>query len=221
MYKKIFISFLLVAIFNLLVGCYSTELFTVPEYHQIEEEDGKQDEIYVTTKDGQEYYFAESNFFFENDTLYGMASVKELPFEGKIAFGEIESIELEVLSQDLTYLHSVSQYQKIVAEDGKPDEIYLTKNDDKRYYFLKTDYYTENDTLYGKGKMLVDTEELINKIIALSDIESIQYEYLNVFTTTALVLGVVVFTLIIAAVVGVAVAMSGPIRIDVGGNWGK
>jgi len=114
-----------------------------------------------------------------------------------------------VLSQDLTYLHSVSQYQKIVAEDGKPDEIYLTKNDDKRYYFLKTDYYIENDTLYGKGKMLVDTEELINKIIALSDIESIQYEYLNVLTTTALVL---VLTPIIF-VVGFACLMI------IGGGW--
>ena len=219
MYKKVFISFLVLVFINFITGCYSLQTVAIPEYKQLEEEDGKQDEIYITTKDGQEYYFAESYFFFENDTLYGKASVNELPFEGKIAFGEIESIQLDFVGENITSLHSVSQYQKIVAEDGKPDEIYLTKNDDKRYYFLKTDYYTENDTLYGKGKMLVDTEELINKIIALSDIESIQYEYLNVFTTTALVLGVVVFTLIIAAVV--AVAMSGPIRIDVGGNWGK
>ena len=219
MYKKVFISFLILTLINFIAGCYSLQPVTVNEYKQLEEDDDKQDEIYVTTKDGQEYYFAESYFFFENDTLYGKASFKELPFEGKIAFGEIESIQLDFVGENITSLHSVSEYQKIVAEDGKPDEIYLTKNDDKRYHFLKTDYYTENDTLYGKGKFLVDSEELINKKIALSDIESIQYEYLNVLTTTAFVFGVVVFTLIIAAVV--AVAMSGPIRIDVGGNWGK
>jgi hypothetical protein len=188
MYKKVIISFLLLAFINFIAGCYSLQPVTVNEYKQLEEDDDKQDEIYVTTKDGDEYYFAESNFYFENDTLYGKASFKELPFEGKIAFVEIESIQLDFVGENITSLHSVSQYQKIVDEDGKPDEIYLTKNDDKRYHLLKTDYYTENDTLYGKGKMLVDREELITKIIALSDIESIQYEYLNLLTTTALVI---------------------------------
>ena len=214
MYKKVLISFLLIAFINFIAGCSSMHSVSISEYKQLEEDDGKQDEIYVTTKDGQEYYFAESNFYFENDTLYGKASFKELPFEGKIAFGEIESIQLDVVGENITSPHSVSEYQKIVAEDGKPDEIYLTKNDDKRYYFLKTDYYTENDTLYGKGKMLVDREELINKIIALSDIESIQYEYLNVLTISALVLGAIGIILLIVAVE----AMS-HFRLPFGESW--
>ena len=69
MYKKVFISFLLVAIFNLLVGCYSSKLVTVPEYNQIEEED-KPNAISVITKDGQEYHFSNSNFYVMGDTLY-------------------------------------------------------------------------------------------------------------------------------------------------------
>ena len=193
--KKIFICFLLVAIFNLLVGCYSSELLTVPEYNQIEDED-RPDEMLVISKDGQEYHFAESKFYFESDTLYGMARVKGLPFEGKFAFEEIESIQFKVVGQNFTSIHSVSQYQKIEAESGKPDEIYLINNDFTRYQFMKNDYYIENDTLYGKGK-LMDGEELLDGKIALSDIESIQYEYLNVLTTTAFVFGVVVFTLFV------------------------
>ena len=57
MCKKILISFLLVAIFNLL-GCYSSELVTAAEYKQVEEKDGKPNEIYVKTKDYQGYHFS-------------------------------------------------------------------------------------------------------------------------------------------------------------------
>ena len=119
MYKKIFISFLLLALMNILVGCYSSELVTVPEYDQIEEED-KPDDIRVITKDSQEYHFSESNLYIENDTLYG----KEILLSG-------------------------------------------------------------------------DKEELLDRIIALSDIESIQVEYLNGVTTALLVLGIVAIPFVV------------------------
>jgi hypothetical protein len=207
--KKILISLLIIAMFNLLVGCYSSELLTVPEYNQIEQED-KPDEMLVISKDGQEYHFSYSNYYIENDTLYGKVSVKELPFEGKFAYSEIKSIQVE------SVFYTVSQYQKIEAESGKPYVIYLTKNDFTIYQFMKNDYYIENDTLYGKGKLILDDEELIDRSIALSDIESIQYEYLNGLTTTALVLGVIVVIVIIVA----AESMSG-FSLDFGGSWGK
>ena len=70
MYKKLVSSILVVAVLNLL-GCYSFKSVTVPEYKQVEEKEDKPDEIYVITKDDQEYHFADSNFYFENDTLYG------------------------------------------------------------------------------------------------------------------------------------------------------
>jgi hypothetical protein len=210
MYKKIFISFLLFALINFIVGCYSFQPLTVPEYKQLEEEDGKQNEINVITKNGQEYQFSYSNYFIENDTLYGKISVTELPFEGKFAFGKIKSIQIG------SDFYPVSKYQKIEADSGKPYVIYLTKNDFTIYQFMKNDYYIENDTLYGKGKLILDDEELIDRSIALSDIESIQYEYLNGLTTTALVLGVIVVIVIIVA----AESMSG-FSLDFGGSWGK
>ena len=142
MNKKLISSLLVIALLNL-VGCYSLESVTVPEYQKIEEEDGKPNEIYVKTKDSQEYHFSASNFYIENDTLYGkeilFISEEELPFEGKFAFGEIESIELKVDGQNITSLHSVSQYQKIEVEDSKHDEIYLKKKDHSKYQFMKND----------------------------------------------------------------------------------
>ena len=104
MCKKIFISFLIVAVFNLLVGCYSSELITVPEYKQIEEKDGKPVEIYVKTNGFQEYHF--SDFYIENDTLYGkgklLLSDGEQLLNRKIALSDIESIELESVSAGKT-----------------------------------------------------------------------------------------------------------------------
>ena len=184
MYKKIFISFLLFAFINLIAGCYSFQPVTVNEYKQIEEEDGKQYEINVITKDNQEYHFSYLNYYIENDTLYGKISVKELPFEGKFAFGEIKSIQIG------SDFYAVSQYQKIEAESGKPYVIYLTKNDRTIYQFMKNDYYIENDTLYGKGKLILNEEELLDRNIALSHIESIEVENFNLAHTITMGLGI-------------------------------
>jgi hypothetical protein len=194
MYKKVFISFLLLAFINFIAGCYSFQPVNVHEFKQIEEEDGKQDEIYVTTKDGQEYYFAESYFFFEKDTLYGKASVKELPFEGKFAFSEIKSIQIG------SVFYSVLQYQKIEADSGKPYVIYLTKTDFTIYQLMKNDYYIENDTLYGDGKLILDEEELISRNIALSDIESIKVENFNLAYSITFGLGIVATALYLVAI---------------------
>jgi len=199
MYQKGFISFLLIAFINFMAGCYSFDSVTVPEYNQIEEQ-YKPDEMLVITKDGQAYHFAESNFYIENDTLYGKAIVRELSFEGKFAFGEIKSIQLEDFGSIYSTLMMISQYQEIEAESGKPDEIYLTKIDSTKYHFMKNDYYVENDTLYGKGKLLL----ILDRNIALSDIESIQYEHLNVLTSSLLCLGLTPIILFLSLVIAMA-----------------
>ena len=93
---------------------------------------------------------------------------------------------------------TVSQYQKIEAESGKPDEIYLTKLDSTRYHFMKNDYYIENGALYGKGELLLsDGEELLDIKIALSDIESIEFWSFNWPKTGLLVLGIVAIVAIL------------------------
>jgi len=89
MYKKLISSILIVAFLNLL-GCYSFKSMTVPEY-MVEEKEDKPDEIYVKTKDFQEYYFSDSNFYIENDTLYADKGQK-------IALSDINTIEVESIN---------------------------------------------------------------------------------------------------------------------------
>jgi len=128
MNKKLISGILVIALLNL-VGCYSFESVTVPEYKQFVEEEGKPDEIYVKTKEIQEYHFADSNFHIDQDTLYGngilLRSTEEITFEDKISLNEIDSIQLYYFGQKYPSLVTVSQYQKIEAESGKPDEIYF------------------------------------------------------------------------------------------------
>ena len=96
MYKKLISSILVVALLNLL-GCHSFKSVTVPEYKQVEEED-KPDDIRVITKDSQEYHFSESNFYVEDDTLYGKVDISEQLLDRKIALSDIESIQFEYLN---------------------------------------------------------------------------------------------------------------------------
>ena len=198
MNKKLISSILVVALLNLL-GCYSKS-FIGPELKEVEEKEDKADEIYVKTKDHQEYHFSDSNFYIENDTLYGKAGDKGQFFEGKFALREIRSIQLESFKYHHPSLMTVSEYQKIELESGKPNEIYLTKTDFTKYHFMKPDYYIENDTLYGMGKVIIDRIQLDRKI-ALSDIESIEVKSVNWAATILLVLGIGTISFVTFAVI--------------------
>ena len=100
MYKKLVSSILIVALLNLL-GCYSIEYITTPEYKQIEEED-EADEIRVVTKDSQEYHFSGSNFSIENDTLNvrvkSTLTDVEQPYKGKFVLSDIKYIQFDSCS---------------------------------------------------------------------------------------------------------------------------
>lgn len=177
MNRKIFISFLVVALFNLVVGCYTIEKITVPEYMA---ESDKPDEILVTTKDFKKYSFSHPNFYIENDTLYGMGKTiltnKEQSFEGKFALSDIKYFQVRTSDKNYSVV-SVSQYLKIEEEKGKPDEIQFTTIDYNRYQFLKPDYHITEDTLYGKVKLLSgEGEVLLDTKIALSDILFLEVE---------------------------------------------
>jgi len=99
MYKKVIISFLLRAFINFIAGCSSFHSVSVSEYKQVEEEEGKPIEIYVKTKANQWYHFTNSNFYIENDTLYGKGELLLNDEEGiintKIALSDIESMGVE------------------------------------------------------------------------------------------------------------------------------
>ncbi len=97
-------------------------------------------------------------------------------------------------------LVNVTEYKQIEEEDKSDDIRVITIYSE---YYL-SDFYIENDTLYAKGKeILYNKEKPFDGKIALSDIESIQFEYLNGLTTAPAVLGIVaiLFVGVIAVVV--------------------
>lgn len=109
MYKKLISSILIVALLNLL-GCYSFEPITVAKYKQVEKED-KPDEIYVITKNYVKYHFSDSDFYVENDTLYGRGQlISSDKIERKIALSDIALIEVEKLDWVNTILLSAGIY---------------------------------------------------------------------------------------------------------------
>jgi hypothetical protein len=108
MYKKFFISFLLITFFNFIAGCYTFNSVSVPEYTQVEEEEGKPNEIYVKTNANQWYHFTNSNFHIENDSLHGISSLLSDDWQPasntKIALSDIESMGVESKNWYLTSL---------------------------------------------------------------------------------------------------------------------
>jgi hypothetical protein len=111
-------SILILGLMNLM-GCYSLESVTVPEYKQVEEEKGKPDEIFVLTKDLEKYHFSNSNFYVETDTLYGKGEIilddSGRPFEGAIALSDIVSIKIESFDLANTCLWSGGIYVGVAA----------------------------------------------------------------------------------------------------------
>jgi len=107
-YKKAFITFILLTFINFITGCYTFNSVTVPEYKQVEEEEGKPDEIYVKTKSNEWYHFTNSQYYIKNDTLHGISSLLSDDWQSasntKIAISDIESMGVESKNWYLTSL---------------------------------------------------------------------------------------------------------------------
>ena len=105
MHKKIISGILVFALLSQ-AGCYSPQLISYNEYQKIEEEDGKPDNIRVTTKDTVEYHLFDQNYYFDSDTLYGKGTIikmdEKLVSNVKIAVSSIESIKVYTLDSSAT-----------------------------------------------------------------------------------------------------------------------
>ena len=84
------------------------------------------------------------------------------------------------------------------------DDIQVKTKDGKEYQFSESNFYVVDDTLYGK---VGDSEQLLDRKIALSNIESIEVESFNLLNTLLLT-GGIVFILASALFIIYAIAMS-------------
>jgi len=64
---------------------------------------------------------------------------------------------------------TLSEYEKVEQLRGQPPKIYVRTSDSYVYIFSHSNYYIQNDTLFGKGKS--------GKEFVLTNIKSIQYNY--------------------------------------------
>ena len=74
MYKKLKIVFIIGVAINFLIGCSSldtVETVTFREYKKIEQLRGQPPKIYVRASDSYVYIFSHSNYYIQNDTLFG------------------------------------------------------------------------------------------------------------------------------------------------------
>jgi hypothetical protein len=152
--------------------------------------EGLPDEIYVLTNDSTEYHFSDPDFYFDNDSLFGKVSEIKVPFEGKFVLKESDSIEVNYINR-LQSIMTMPEYLEMESEHGKPDEIYLIKNDTMSYLFKQDQYYFSSDTLYAKGHSIIKHQPRSVKNIALSEIKSIKVEKFSQLNTTFLIISII------------------------------
>lgn len=168
-------------LFIIAVACSSSKVVNTPDYKQLK--DNKPNSIQVVTEEGREYQFSDSNYTVQDDTLLGIGlniNDEWIPFEGKIAFDEIEEVEFYIAADAWTYRKSILDFEIFEKKEGKPADIYVTKFDSERYLFTNSNYNLENDTLYGSGQSFIRKGEgFRERKLALIDLVSIQYNYTN------------------------------------------
>lgn len=94
--RKIFISFISLALLNL-IGCYS-----ISEVSKEEFINSKYGDAYLLTYNLEKYHFREGNYFVQNDTLNGIgekdiSGFGEVPFKGLLPLNTVSSFQLDYI----------------------------------------------------------------------------------------------------------------------------
>jgi len=118
----------------------------------------------------------------------------------------IVSVLIPVLLIQLCGCFSIKEISKdemIELKDG--DDLIVYTKDSTIYSFKESNYHISNDTLYGKGYIKSsedsDFNAEIESVIALTNIETIQQDELNPFTTTLLVIGIILVAVGVGALI--------------------
>ncbi len=127
-HKKIIISLLITTLFNFFVGCSGSETVTFREYKKIEQLRGQPPKIYVRASDSYDYIFSHSNYYIQNDTLFGKGN------SGKeIVLTNIKFIQYNYdIEQDLEVYYD-SEKDSIVGYKYAGAKAYIEMNDGSDY----------------------------------------------------------------------------------------
>jgi len=100
-------------------------------------------------------------------------------------------------------MQNISNDEIAGLKDGGDLTVYT--KDSTIYFFKESNYYISNDSLYGKGYVKSSEDSDFNveieSVIALTSIETIQQDELNPFTTTLLVIGIILIAIGLGALI--------------------
>jgi len=121
----------------ILAACSSSENVTLRKYEVVEHLRGQPAEIYVRTADSKLYLFSHSNYYIQNDTLYGrgylMTDEDEIIFEGEFVLTNIESIQYNYeIEQDLEVYYDPEK-DSVVGHKYAGAKTYIEMNDGTDY----------------------------------------------------------------------------------------
>jgi len=169
--KKYIASILIPCLLLQFSGCYSMQRVTKEEFSPAPD----YPELMVRTNE-KKYSFEESNYSFQNDTIYGTGKCLLLKndyllFEGKISINDVEKIETDKMNNasDTTNL--------------------IVKTKEKEFVFKSeaSFYSVKEDTIYGKGKYRFrNVDDQFEGTININDAEEIQVDKFNLNTTILL-----------------------------------
>ena len=100
-------------------------------------------------------------------------------------------------------MQGISKEELVGLKDG--GDLHVVTKDSTIYFFKESNYHISNDSLYGKGYVKSSEDSDFNveieSVIALTSIETIQQDELNPFTTTLLVIGIILVAVGVGALI--------------------
>jgi len=183
MSKKLKMVFLIGVAFNFLIGCSGWKTVSFKEYKKVEQLRGQPPKIYVRASDSYDYIFSHSNYYIQNDTLFGKSkSGKE------IVLTNIKFIQYNYdIEQDVEVYYD-SEKDSIVGYKYAGAKAYIEMNDG-------TDY--SGELLAVRDSITIvceeydaDEQELVDSVYAIYvlnnyDIKLIELKAGNYFVTGA------------------------------------
>jgi hypothetical protein len=127
-YKKIKIGCLVGIVINALFGCSDWETVSFNEYKKVEQLRGQPAKIYVRSSDSYDYIFSYSNYYIQNDTLFGKDNSGREIVLTNIAFIQYKY----VIEQDVKVYYD-SKKDSVVGYKYAGAKAYIEMNDGTDY----------------------------------------------------------------------------------------
>jgi hypothetical protein len=185
-YKKIKIGCLVGVVINALFGCSGWETVTLSEYKKVEQLRGQPDKINVYTSDfSRLYHFSHSNYYIQNDTLFGKGYSGE-----EIVLTNIGSIQYYYEVEQEVEVYYDSEKDSIVGYKNAGAKAYIRMNDGNDYTgeLLRV----QNSIMIVCEEYGADAQELADSVYAIYVLDNREIELIELYAGNYLATGILV-----------------------------